>query len=163
MRMTHSEQGKISILQFAIIAVLLIVLLVGGTYIGVRRIAHNTPQTQPIATDNKTQDQASEKKKAEAEQKKQQEAVKKQQAADKKKAEQAAKAAEEKKRLEQAAVDAAQRQTQQRNANPQAPTPSTVASTGPEDTLIAIIGIAALSYAGYSFVQSRKTLSSRRG
>ena len=153
--MNSGNEGRMSVLQFAIVGVVLAILLLGGVYFGTRQL-HNAAQK---SAPNNASKRASEEKKTEEQQKKEQdkkdqEAANKKAAEEKKQAE--AKAAEDKKKQEQAAADAAQQQAQQNTTHP---TPSAVASTGPEDTLFAVIGVAALSYAGYVFMQSRKKLA----
>lgn len=156
--MNSTSQGRVSVLQFAAIGVLLVVLLLAGVYFGVRRIASNDGQNQPIAV---TQKESSNDKKTEEAQKKQ-DANERKEAEDKKKAAQE-QAAKDQERRKQSAIESAQRQSQQDSAtNPaQSPaaTPSAVASTGPEDTFVALVGIIALSYAIHSFLQSRKRFS----
>lgn len=155
--MNSTSQGRVSVLQFTVIGVLLVVLLIAGVYFGVRRIATGNEQKQPIAV---TQKESSSDKKAE-ETKKKQDAAAREEAEDKKKAAQEQAAKDQEKRT-QSAVESAQRQSQQDSAtNPtQSPAtiPSEVASTGPEDMLIAVVGVAALSYTGHRFIHSRKEL-----
>lgn len=155
------QARPISTLGFIIGAVLLIVLLMSGVYFGKKYIlASQSPRDDvKIAQEVKKQtDNAKETTKKAAEQARNKAAEKKA-AEDRKKAEEEAAriAAEKKKQDEAAAAALAQQQAQTAAAN--VANPTHVASTGPEDVPLAVLGILALSYAGYRFYESRRDIA----
>jgi FtsZ-interacting cell division protein ZipA len=154
------QARPISTLGFIIGAVLLIVLLMSGVYFGKKYIlASQSPRDDvKIAQEVKKQtDNAKETTKKAAEQARNKE-VEKKAAEDRKKAEvEAARIAAEKKKQDEAAAALAQQQAQTAAAN--VANPTHVASTGPEDVPLAVLGILALSYAGYRFYESRRDIA----
>lgn len=150
---TQNQSPVRSILQFAIVGLVLVLLLVGVVY-GITQFASSrqqTPQNKPVNTAQEdSQKKATEDKKAE--EKKQQDAKIAEEENKKQQEQEAAKKAEEdKKKQEQAAAQAAAQATQTPAAQP-----SQVATSGPEDTLLSLVGITLLGYASYSFWLSRR-------
>ena len=150
---TQNQSPVRSILQFAIVGLVLVVLLVGVVY-GITQFASSrdqTPQNKPGNTAQEESQKATEDKKAE--EKKQQDAKIAEEEKKKQQEQEAAKKAEEdKKKQEQAAAQA----TAQAAQTPPAQQPSQVATSGPEDTLFSLVGITLLGYASYSFWLSRR-------
>jgi FtsZ-interacting cell division protein ZipA len=144
----------ISAIAFIIGAILIVALLLISVYFGRKYVLSvQKPNNTEISkkSDEKLDQAKEEASKSEAE-------AKEKAAEEKKKADEAAtKAAEDKKKQEEAA--AAQQQAQANAAANAAADPSHVASTGPEDTPIAVLGVFALSYAAYRFYDSRKNTS----
>lgn len=137
-----------SILQFAIVGLVLILLLVGVVY-AVSYFANSRQQT--VTTTERTAQQETQK------------TTETQKDTDAKQAEEDKKAAEEKKQQEQTAAKETARKAEEEKkkqeqaaAATQAPTsqPSEVASSGPEDTFFSLVAISLLAYVGYNFWQS---------
>ena len=149
-------------IRFVAIAIVLVILLVLGLVFSKRIVANMTSEPTKVATeDKKTKDTNR------AEQEKQVAADKaakdKQAAADKAaadaKAQEAKKQADAKKAQEAAAAQAAAQAAATPNPSGVASTgPSAVASTGPEDAIPYAVAIAALGFAGITFVRSRRDL-----
>ncbi len=143
--MKYREHGFLSLPLYVVVAVVLSLLFLGSLFAVTRYGQGQGERIVPeeVAREEERQKATQEKKQAEKEAKEAEVA---------RQAEAAQKAAEEK---------AAQATSPQPAPATTPPTPNTVASTGPEDTVVAILGVIALSYAGYSFLISRKQLSER--
>lgn len=149
--------------RFVAVALVLVVLLLLGVFLSKSVVTSMNEGSKPnVATTEKkdtskvAETDNSEKiaaEKAASEQKKAEEAEKARIASEaeaKKKADEAAAA---KAKEEAAAAQAAQTVPSVASTGP-----SEVASTGPEDAIPYFIGIAALSYAGFTFIRSKKQL-----
>lgn len=149
---TQNQSPARSILQFAIVGLILVLLLVGVVYAVNQFASSRQPSSQnktSTTAQDKSQKAAEDKK---AEEQKQQDAKTAEEEKKKQQEQEAAKKAEgDKKKQEQAAAQSAAQAAQ----NPPAQ-PSQVATSGPEDTLVSLVGIALLGYASYSFWLSRR-------
>jgi FtsZ-interacting cell division protein ZipA len=144
----------VSTISFIIGAILIVALLLFSVYFG-RKYVLSAQKPSSSTKISKKSDEKQDKEKEESS-KKDSEAQEKKAADEKKKADEAvAKAAAEEKKKQEKAAAAAEQQTQANAADP-----SHVASTGPEDTLLTVLGVFALSYAGYRFYDSRKKCAS---
>ncbi|MBI3494727.1 hypothetical protein HY004_01970 [Candidatus Saccharibacteria bacterium] len=149
-------------IRFVAIAAVLVILLVVGLVFSKRIVASMTSEPTKVATqDKKTNDtnKAEQEKQAAADK-----AAKEKQAATDKaaadaKAQEAKQQADAKKAQEAAAAQAAAQAAATPKPSGVASTgPSAVASTGPEDAIPYAIAIAALGFAGVTFVRSRRDL-----
>ena len=144
-----------STIKFGAIGVVLVVLLLVGVMASKQFItAMNEDPKQPVAVapenkkettskDNKTADQKAQQEKEAQEEKKAEEETKARQA------EEAARRAEIERQAQEAAAAAA--------SQPAITSPGNVASTGPaEDAAMYLLGVFAISFAGMSFVRSRR-------
>ncbi len=153
-----------STIKFGAIGVVLVVLLLVGVMASKQFItAMNEDPKQPVAVapenkkettskDNKTADQKAQQEKEAQEEKKAEEETKARQAEEETKArqaEEAARRAEIERQAQEAAAAAA--------SQPAITSPGNVASTGPaEDAAMYLLGVFAISFAGMSFVRSRR-------
>lgn len=144
--MKYREHGFLSLPLYVVVAVVLSLLFLGSLFAVTR---YGQGQGERIVPEEVTREEGGQK----AAQEKQQAEKEAKEAEAAPQAEAAQKAAEEK---------AAQPASPQPAPATTPPNPNTVASTGPEDTVVAILGVTALSYAGYGFVQSRKNLIAQR-
>lgn len=152
-------------IRFVAIAAVLVILLVVGLVFSKRIVASMTSTPSPTTADTSRQQETEAQKAAREERKKNTaEKVQKQQAAADKaaadaKAQEAKQQADAKKAQEAAAAQAAAQTAATPKPSGVASTgPSAVASTGPEDAIPYAIAIAALGFAGVTFVRSRRDL-----
>ena len=154
-----------SILRFAIVGVILVLLLVAGLYFGKRVMnaeqAQKTPEPSKVA-DKKTETSAANKKIAQ-QRAEEQKTAEKEAAAKKEEARKAAEAkkAEEKKKAEAAAAakSEAQPATPTPAQTPPATTNEALPSTGPVEVIAVLLGLSALSYGSFSFLRSKHELT----
>lgn len=138
--MKNRESGIISFPVYIGVGIVLCAVFFGALLITKQYAQSQKDQTTTRARQTPDQEAAAEKKK-------QQEQAEQQKA----------KEVEEKK----AATKAQQEQAAApKESTP--PAPQVVASTGPEDTLLAVLGVVCLSYATYVFVRSRRALYERQ-
>ena len=157
--------------RFVAVGLVLVVLLLLGIFFSKRIVTSMNEGAKPsVATTEKkdiskvAKTDDSEKNAAEkqtAEQKKADEAEKAKAAAEAEAAKQEAEA--KKKADEAAAAKAKEEAAAAAQSTPTTPSvastgPSAVASTGPEDAIPYLIAVAALSYAGFAFIRSKKQL-----
>jgi membrane protein involved in colicin uptake len=148
--MKHRESGNISLPLYIVIGIILCGVFL-GTLFAVKQYSQGG-KTLQVTQVRETPDEEAAKKQQEKAERAAEEA-----ALESKKAAEAKKVAEENAKKEQAPAT--------QNATPAtaepAPAPQKVASTGPEDAVIGLVGVLSLSYASYRFVISRKELAQR--
>jgi|JRYG01.1.fsa_nt_gb FtsZ-interacting cell division protein ZipA len=160
------ETRPTSLISFIIIGIVLAGLLLAGVFFGKKYILSAQQPSDGKAVAEKVQKSQDEINKRLAEQKRR-DAQKKaaaEQAEKEREARIAAQKAAEEKRIadEKAAqAQAAQQSQPPVQTQPPATTPSHVASTGPEDTLLTLVGIIALSYAGYGYFRSQRDIQKK--
>lgn len=147
--MNRKEAGNISLPLYAVIGVALVVLFLGALFISKQYIVGTSSREVSTKTrQTPQQETVAEKKQKDLESKRK-----------------AAQQAQEAEAAKKAADEKAQQAAQAANPAPVAPTspaPQAVASTGPEDTVMAVLGVLCLSYAIYAFARSRRALRERQ-
>jgi len=154
-----------SVLRFVVIAVILVVALFVGLYFG-KQYLDSQKKSTVATSSSKKEEKRSESSKEEKEKKSQEQSEKKkkqqqeaEQAKEKKEAEEKRKKAETETKHSQDPAAIPGDSTQPSSQQQVAPTrPSEVASTGPTETFVFLVSIAALSYGVYSFIRSRHEL-----